>query len=267
MHSLLKRDVKDGKDFKGVKMKISGHLYGGASIIRRFRTAADVDEVGVIITSTAASNVGVIPHAAGVFLDSVGVGFDTSTYSATPAAGATAFVTVDVRPDQIVSAPMSGSATSGTALTIATATAQDTTPDLVTSTGVGTASIIGGTMWRYPGRGMEAPEQDVRQINAWTSATSMGCAVDFETSIEVGDRFLYCPWTDHPGDGTDTSDGSTHLEATTDRTAADIAIASGTGGAVRIYKLIMRSEIDSIVEFILRTHFLNNYQSDIIAEA
>jgi hypothetical protein len=247
-------------------MRVSGHLSGGAELIKKYMNGpTSFANAGVIAIPTMATNQGVIPNTAGVYNSAVGLCYDTSTYSAAPASGATAMVNVSCRPDAIINAVMSGGQTEGTALTVCTQTSASTT--VLTSADVGTASVIGGTMWRLQAQGDEVDDGGWRPITGFSSGASLTATVAFEASIAVGDQMLFCSWSQLPGDGTDTSDGNTHLEPSAVFTQADATIASGTGASVHIWNLIMRSATDSEVEFTLRDHYLTNFQADVIAEA
>lgn len=235
--------------------RVAGNLFGGGDSSRKFFIAASFANAGIVAGSTEATNEGLIPTTTTAATDAMGLTLDTATYSATPAAGATGLITVADRPFSKCDFVMSGGATEGTALTIMTETAGDlVTPDLVSSTNAAANSMIGGTIWRYPGLGHTCALRQSRQITAHTASVSVGVTVDFEEAINVGDRFLMCPWTYLPGDGTDTSDGAGNIQFTTLFTQADASIASGTGLVVQIYDLLLMGESDSRVQFLLVNH-------------
>tara|TARA_Y100000310_G_scaffold30009_1_gene28532 strand:+ start:1835 stop:2587 length:753 start_codon:yes stop_codon:yes gene_type:complete len=235
-------------------MRVVGHLSGGAEIIRQYKVAASVANVGVVMTGAGggATNTEITPSAAGVYAMALGVGYDVVTFSATPAAGATAIENVSMRPDQIVRGLMTGGQTEGTALTIMTNTASSST--VVTSADANSVDNDSGTIWRLQDAGSEAPIQDVHYITAHSTSTSVTITTASETTFTTTDRFLMCPWSEQPGDGTATTDSFTHLEPSALFTEADATIASGTGAAVKIYRLICRSDTDSFVDFTLRDH-------------
>ena len=235
--------------------RVAGNIFGGGDATRKFLVAATFANAGIVAQSTEATNEGLIPFTTTAAVDPMGLTLDTATYSATPAAGATGFVTVAYKPWSILDFRMSGGATEGTALTIMTESTGDvSTPDLISSTDAQANSMIGGTVWRYRGDGQQCGMSDVRQITAHTASVSVGTTVDFENAINVGDQFLMCPWTFYPGDGTDTSDGASNLQFTTVFTEADASIASGTGLVCAIYDLILMGANDSRVQILLMDH-------------
>ena len=235
--------------------KVSGNVFPGGDSSRKYFIAASFANAGIVAGSTEATNEGLIPTTTTAATDAIGLTLDTATYSATPAAGATGLITVANRPFNLCEFTMCGGATEGTALTIMTETAGDvSTPDLISSTNAAANSMIGGTVWRYRGEGQMVPMHESRQITAHTASVSVGVTVDFERAINIGDQFLMCPWTDLPGDGTDTSDGGGNLQFTTNFWEADATIASGTGLVVQIYDLILAGTNNSAVRFVLVNH-------------
>jgi hypothetical protein len=240
-------------------MRVSGTLYGGAEIVRRYHIGATFSNAGIVAIDAGNNPNGVIPSEVDNMADCLGLALGTGTYSATPAAGALGTVEVSIRPDSVLNATMSGSSTESTALTIMTNTTADTsTPDTVTSSDVSsTNDMIGGTLWRYRTKG-DAPAglSEWRIISGHTTSTNVTAAVDFEYGIAVGDKFLMCPWTMIPGDSTATTDGHGNVQVTAAFYQADASIASGSGATAMVYNLILRSETDSEVEFLLADHAL-----------
>jgi len=231
-------------------MRVVGHLSGGAEIIRQYKVSASIANVGVGLK--AGSNVEIIPVAVGGFAMALGIGYDVVTFDATPSAGAVAIESVSVRPDQIVRGLMSNGASEGTALTIMTNTASSST--VVTSADVDDSDMDGGTFWRLQSKGEECPIQDVHYITATTVSTSVTTTTGSETTFTTTDRFLMCPWNEQPGVGSNTNDGFTHMQTSTLFTECNSTIASGTGGGIYCYRLILRSATDSFMDYLWRDH-------------
>jgi len=236
-------------------MKVSGTLYGGAEVMRRYHIGATFSNPGIIAIDAGNDPNGVIPSTATDFADCLGLALTSGTYSATPSAGSLGTVEVSIRPDNIINATMSGSSTEGTALTVMTNTAADTsTPDVITSTDAQSNSMIGGTIWRRQRHGNIAGLSEWRIISAHSASATVTIPVDLEYGIAVNDQFLMCPWTMIPGDGTDTTDGNGNVQASAAFYQADASIASGTGGLCAVYNLILRDSNNSEVEFVLTDH-------------
>ncbi len=227
----------------------AGHLGGGGPVHRQMRIAATIANVGVPIIAVTDA-VGVRPATTTSFADSPGLGLDTGTYSA--AQGAThaeGLVTVSRRSDLIVKALMSGAAAEGTALTLLSNTAASTDGLTITDADVGTADMVSGTVWCING----ANFRQSRAITTHTSATSFAVTVAFLNDIDVGDEFLFCPWSNY-GTGAGAIAGVGNLQPSTLFTQAKASIASGTGGAVTVLDLELNGRTDSYVLFILQDH-------------
>lgn len=236
-------------------MRVSGHMYGGSGVFKRFLIGATVTSGGTLtMDGGAAANTGLIPVTSGSFADTVGLAEEAATYDATPtvAEGGTGLVTVDIRPDAIIQARMSGDASTGSALPIMTNTAASTT--VMTSADANDGDFVSGTMWLYPGRGMEAGDNEWRMISADGASASVTVNVAFETSIPVGGRALECPYSIIPMDVSADDDASSAVQTVTLLTEADAEIAAGTGGAVHVVALGLRDELSSYVEFLLSDH-------------
>jgi hypothetical protein len=236
-------------------MKVSGTMYGGGEVMRRYHIGATFSNPGIIAIDAGNDPNGVIPCTTTDFDDCLGLALNSGTYSATPSAGSLGTVEVSVRADNIINATMSGGSTEGTALTVMTNTAADaSTPDLITSGDAQGNDMVGGTVWRRQRFGNIAGLSEWRIINAHSTSTSVGIPVDLEYGIAVNDQFLMCPWSMIPGDGTATTDGNGNVQASAAFTQADATIASGTGGTCAVYNLILRDNNNSEVEFILTDH-------------
>lgn len=235
-------------------MLVAGHLSGGAALLKRFRIAVTIANAGIpgiAVTDTT----GIRPATTTSFADSVGLINDTGTYSA--AQGSThaeGFVMVNVRPDAIIKALMSGGATEGTALTLLSNTASSTDGLTITDADVATNDMVSGTVWCT--RGANAGRN--RAITTHTGSVSFAVVVAFDNDIAVGDEFLFCPWSNY-GTGAANIDGVGNVQTTTLFTQADATIASGTGGAAVVVDLELNGRTDSAVHFILGDHQYNVY--------
>ncbi|MDP3766558.1 MAG: hypothetical protein Q8S13_00955, partial [Dehalococcoidia bacterium] len=192
-----------------------------------------------------------------VATDSPGLGIDTGTYSATQGAThAEGLVTVEVRADLIIRALMSGGAAEGTALTLLSNTLASTNGLLITDADIGTADLVGGSIWCISG----ANVGQSRKITAWSSAVSATVTVAFLNDIAVGDEFLFTP-VNVGGDGTDTTDGGGNIQFTTLFTQMDGAITTGTGASEVVYWLELNGQRDSYVQFLNGDHLFSGVQT------
>jgi len=222
---------------------------------RKYLVGASFLTAGIIACGDTDTPDALIPATTTGALDSLGLTNDVATYSATPAVNATGIVTVSYQPGNVYQFRASGGATDGTSLGIVTETAGDvSTPDTVTGTLPTANSMVGGTVWRYPGEGNHCSLRDSRFITTHTSTTSLAVVVDFERAINVGDKFIMVPWTIYPGDGTDTSDGNTNIQFSTLLGEADASIATGTGAIVAVVDILMKGANDTYVLFTLPDH-------------
>jgi len=238
-------------------MKVSGHMYGGAGKYRRFITGADFANDGVLAMDPGATTyTGLIPITNASFADTMGLGQETSTFDASPAAGLTALVTVDYRPDAIIQARISGSGTEGAALPIMTQTSASAT--VLSSTDSSADDQVSGTVWIYPGRGMEAGDDQWRNIQSDTASVSLTITHQFDHTMAVGERFLQCPYAFTAQEGTTASDGALAVTTTTLLTEADYSVVAGAGGVCHIVNIGMRDELSSYVEFLLSDHEYSN---------
>lgn len=235
--------------------RVAGNYHFGGDAVRKYLISASFANPGVIACGDPDEPKPLAPSTATDFTDSLGLTLDTATYSATPAAGATGIVSVAYRPGSILEFRASGGATEGTALSIITETAGDTsTPDLITGTLPTANSMVGGTVFRYRGDAQDVPLSESRMILTHTSTTSLAVTDDFERAINIGDQFLMVPWTIYPGDGTDTSDGNTNVQLTTNLYEANATIATGTGGICAVYDIIMKGQNYTAVQLVLTDH-------------
>lgn len=209
-------------------MKVTGLLSGGAPVLMRYQVGETMGTAGVPVEVTAANGAGIVLCETTGCVDAVGITVDTATYSTTQGSGASsaeALVTVIVNPDAVINAPLSGGATSGTALTLY---------DVTTASAGGTAVTTGddwsspefdeGVVWGYDG----ANAKQIRKITA-TSTTAATVTVPFDYATVVGDNFLRAPlWPM----------GTTTAQLTTTLDEVDASIAVGTGGNWKTLRIL-----------------------------
>jgi hypothetical protein len=168
-------------------MEVIGYLYGGGGLIKRYQAGTTITNRGIQILGSvdAATDIGSVePGTASTAVNvgsQVGINLDiTGTITGTAAATsqtADLLVSVEVRPDAIIKAKMSGGTASDTALTIETTTA--------TSTGVdatGCTTFDNGACWGYSG----ANVGEYRK----TDDTAGSFSISMPTAVAVGDRFI-----------------------------------------------------------------------------
>lgn len=228
-------------------MQISGHLSGGAVLLKKYKLGAAIANPGVIAMAGITTAVGAIPVTTTSFASAVGLTQDQATYSASQGA-VEGIVTVNVRPDAIIRARMCGGATDGTVMATYTNTSASAGGTVLTAA-VGTYDIDGGMMWCISGNNVGLS----RSVTAYSSNASATVTVPFPRAIAVGDVFMIIPWN-MIGTGADGSDGNGFLQATTSLTEANAQIASGTGGEVSVVDLELNGAGDSYVQFKLRFH-------------
>jgi hypothetical protein len=227
-------------------MIVSSHLAGGASLLKKMKLGAASVNAGVIVMGGAGTSLGVIPVTATSFANAYGLQLDPGAYST--AQGVEGLVTVDVRPDLVIRARISGGATEGTAILTVTNTSASSGGTVVTAT-VGTHDIDGGTAFCISGNNVGLS----RSITAYSSNATVTVTVPFPRAIAVDDRFIVVPWNT-AGTGADGADGCGFLQTSTVFTEARQDIASGTGGEVSITDLEFHESGDSYVYFKLRDH-------------
>jgi hypothetical protein len=233
-------------------MEVGYYLMGGGPHLKKMKLGAAQANSGIIMIGGAGASLGVIPTTTtlATTVPAYGLAVDTGTYSATPAAGAEGIVTVDVRPDLVIKALMSGAATENTALTSLTQTSASST--VLTAT-VQSADLDGGVLW-----GLKGANKGVsRGITTHTSTTSLTVTVAFPYSMAVGDTFLYAPYN-WAGDGAGGADGAGWVQTSTLFTQADASIAAGTGVAASVVDLILAEATNSFVLFVVRGHAHNS---------
>jgi hypothetical protein len=229
-------------------MDVAYHLAGGATFAMKLKLGAAQANAGIIVMGGVTTAVGAIPVTTTSFANANGLSLDRGVYSSTQG-DAEGLVTVDVRPDLIIRALMSGGATEGTALTALNSTSASAGGTTVTDADVGSADMDGGTVWCIEGNNVGLS----RSITAHTGSTSIVVTVPFPRAIATTDTYVMCPWN-KCGTGAAGADGPATVQTTTLFTQADAAIASGTGGEASVVDLILNGRSDSYVLFRLRDH-------------
>ena len=229
-------------------MKVAGHLHGGASLLRKMKVGATFSNLGIPARFATANPAGLTPASTTALTDSPGIGLDIVTYlSAQSATFAEALITVDMRPDTIIAALMSGAAAEGTVLTTITNTLAETAGTTITATGTGANDMTSGVVWGLTGANVGRS----RTITTHTASTSFVVTVPFENDIALNDTFLFAPYNLF-GDGNANYDGVGNAQLTTNLFQVDASVASGTGCPVVIFDLVLRGAADSLVEFIIQ---------------
>lgn len=168
-------------------MQMHGHLYGGTPILQKLQIGEALSLAGLpLIASALADADGVMRASTTAAAESIGVSLDAqptrNTAQQSGDADPAVYVTVNVRPDQIVSARLSGSSTAGTALTEFTNTAASTNGLLITAA-FGTG-YDDGYAWGATG----ANAGRLRKIQGGVNTTATP-VVAFPSDIAVGDIF------------------------------------------------------------------------------
>ena len=229
-------------------MQAGYHFYGGAGLNKKMKMGAAIVAPGIIVIGGAGSNVGVIPVIATNFADAFGLALDLATYSTVQAA-VEGIVTVDVRPDLVIRALMSGAAGEGTALTTLTNTSASAGGTTCTAAGFSANDMDGGMLWGLSGNNVGQS----RSITTFTASTSAVVVVPFPQAIAVNDTMLHCPFN-VAGTGAAGADGPAWLTTTTLFTQANADAAAAAGGEAYITDLELNGATDSYVSFMLRLH-------------
>ncbi len=231
-------------------MIASGHLAGGASLLKNYKMGAAIANasVGVVVMGGVTTAVGVIIATTTSAANAYGLTQGPGTYSATQG-DAEGLVTVSCRPDLIIKALMSGGATEGTILTALTNTAASAGGTLISSTSVSANDMDGGLAYCISGNNAGLS----RSVTAFSASTSATVTVPFPRAIAVGDVFVVLPYN-MAGSGAAGADGPASIQATTLITQANADGASGTGMEASVVDLDLNGLSDSYVLFKLRDH-------------
>jgi hypothetical protein len=195
-------------------MQVHGHLYGGTPILKKLQIGEALTLAGLpLIASALADADGVMRASTTAAAESIGISMDAqptrNTAQQTGDANPAVYVTVNVRPDQIVRARLSGSSTAGTALTEFVNSAASTTGLLITSA-FGTA-YDDGYAWGATG----ANAGIIRKIQGAVNTTGTPI-VAFPSDIAVGDIFYASTFGPFEDNGVQLTSNISELDATGD---------------------------------------------------
>ena len=233
-------------------MQSAYHLCGGAPVLKKYKLGAAQADAGIVMIGGAGASLGVIPSTTTSFDAAYGLAIDEGTYSTTQGAEE-GMVTIDIRPDLVIKALMSGGATENTALTVLQSTSASAGGTVVTDADTGSADMDGGTVWCLSGNNVGHS----RSITAHSGSTSITVTVPFPRAIATTDEYLFCPYN-MAGTGAGGADGAGFLQTSTLFTQADASIACGTGGKVAVVDLELNGRSNSYVLFTLRGHVYNS---------
>ena len=231
-------------------MDAAYHLAGGAAYPMKLKLGAAQANPGILMVGGAGTAVGAIPISTtnDGTVPVYGLAIDQGTYSTTQGA-AEGIVTVDVRPDLVIRALMSGAATESTALQILQTTSASAGGTTITDTDVGANDFDGGTVWGLSGNNMGLS----RGITAHTASTSIVVTVPFPLAIATTDEYLFCPYN-KTGTGAGGADGAGWVQTTTLFTQADATVAAGAGVVCSVVDLELNGTTNSYVLFVSRGH-------------
>jgi hypothetical protein len=224
-------------------MKNAYNLCGAAAVLKKLKIGASIAQ-GVLTLENAAG--GLLPCTTTSAAGSYGLALDTGTYSTTQGDDE-GTVTCNIQPHEVIRARISGGAAEGTDMTTLVNTSQSTGGTVVSDADVGSADMDSGTVWRKV-KGGQSDES--RIITTHTGSASFTVTVPFLQSIEVGDEFLWSPYSIG-------NDGSGNVQTSTAFTEANGAIASGTGQVANVIEVLTYEENNSSVDFLTGDHALN----------
>lgn len=227
-------------DYRMLDLKITATVVEGEPVINSV-AGAYAGSITDPTTTSLANCAGLVIGASS--FNPHGGGAGTLTYSATQG-DTEGLARVIINPDLVFRARMSGSATTGTSLTVYTNTAASTAGTTVTDSDLGTATMDDGIAWCIGGGNVGKS----RRITTWTNSTSFVVTVPFPKTIAVGDTFLHCPYLPIT---------CATVQLTSDFLEADACILVGTGAEATPIELVLNGAADSYVHFIARNHALN----------
>ena len=226
------------------------HLYGGASLLKKFKLGAAQANAGILMVGGAATSVGAIPVSTtnDGTVPVYGLSIDRGIYSSVQG-DAEGIVTVSARPDLVIRALMSGGATEGTALQILQTTSASAGGTTITDADTGGNDMDGGTTWGLSGNNVGLS----RSITAHTGSTSIVVTVPFPRAIALTDEYLFCPYNT-ASTGAAGADGAGWVQTTTLFTQADASVAAGAGVVASVVDLELNGTTNSYVLFVSRGH-------------
>lgn len=194
-------------------MHASGTLCGGTVYKRRYIASSTISVGGIPLHTAGAATTDIgavtVPAGASAVNAEAQIGLALHPTSTVAATGVTdsndLMVTVAVNPDLIIRARMSGSSTSGAALSLGTTTAASTDGSVTT----GVTTLDDSMVWGYDG----ANVGELRRADD----TSGSLAIAMPNAIASGDRFLVAQG--FPGAA--LADANPTLDLTTDFTEID----------------------------------------------
>lgn len=228
-------------------MEVHGHLYGGTAILQKCQIGEALPLAGVpLIASALADADGVMRASTTAAAEAIGVSLDAratrNTAQQTDNSDPAVYVTVNIRPDQLVKARLSGSSTAGSALTEFTNSAASTTGLLIT-TAFGTA-YDDGYAWGATG----ANAGILRKIQGAVNTTGTPI-VAFPQDIAVGDIFYAATFGPLEDAGIQLTTGVLEIDATGDNQAGTnfrcrklYQFAKAQGGATGTFASMLFSD-------------------------
>jgi hypothetical protein len=229
-------------------MQMHGHLYGGTPILQKFQIGEALSFAGLpLIASALADADGVMRASTTAAAESIGVSLDAqptrNTAQLTGDADPAVYVTVNVRPDQIARARLSGGATSGTALPEFTNTVASTNGLLITAA-FGTAYDDG---YAFGATGANAGRLRKIQGAVNTTATPI---IPFPSDIAVGDIFYALTFASGEDAGVQLTTERYEVDATGDN-------QSGTNFRCRALQMFPKAQggaLQSFADLIFTDH-------------
>ena len=237
-------------------MEFAYTLSGNAPKVKSFQIAATVSTRGIPLLIPAADGAGLALPTATSAANMVGMNLDTAVFGTVQNADGSdpaAIVKVIVNPDAVYRIQLSGSATSGTALTAQTENTGSAT-GLVVTTGFdyNTNDVDEGTIW-----GLAGANQGIARKITSTTTTSATVTVAFPQDIAVGDTFLHVPF--HP-----FQSASVTLTSAFDEIDASVALSASAAELVPIMGFVsgnlegLKETTDSFAFVISGDHVLSN---------
>lgn len=234
-----------------------GSFVGSKSPAQNFWPSAAMVAGQVVVREATASNAGEAASPASVtsVLNMLGVATDAVTFTATPTAEPSEVTQNDIvrviaGPFEVTRFKIAGGATAGTGLAttapanILTNTAAAAGGAIISSTAVGTVSMVGGIVKGRTGSNAGA----MRKMTAQTNSVSTTVGIAFITPLAVGDTFIRVPY----------SRGTIAMQLTTNFVEANGIIATGTGAAFNVVSVIIDETRDlAWVDVICREHLHN----------
>jgi len=228
-------------------MEVHGHLFGGAPILRKVQIGEALTLAGLpMIASVLADVDGTKRASTTAAAEALGISLDAqptrNTAQLTTNGDPAVYVTVNVRPDQIVKARLSGSATANTALT-ETANTSASTTGLVITTTANQSAYDDGYAWGAAG----ANAGILRKITAVTTTSTT--IIPFPADIAVGDTFYFATFGPLEDAGVQLTSDLSQVDASGDnqsgtnfRCHAFYQRAKADGGANTSFALLVFSD-------------------------